>query len=83
MHAGELCCLGCQFTWGGLRQRLFERAVQRQIDAFHAYRSDNVMLLAYDDIWSRVDEIATFFGIDDDRFVCEFPPRRPRKSGQG
>jgi hypothetical protein len=82
MHAGELGCLACQFTWGRLRQRLFERAVHKQIDAFHAYRSENVMLLAYDDIWSRVDEIAAFFGIEDERFKAEFPLRRPRKSGR-
>jgi hypothetical protein len=80
MHAGELGCLACQFTWGRLRQRLFERAVQKQIDAFHAYRSDNVMLLAYDDIWTRVEEISDFFSINDRRFVREFPPYRPRKS---
>lgn len=80
MHAGELGCLACQFTWGNVRRRLFEHAVQRQIDTFHAYRSDTVMLLAYDDIWSRVDEIAAFFKIEDERFKTEFPPRRPRKS---
>nr|WP_309502596.1 hypothetical protein [uncultured Roseovarius sp.] len=79
-HAGELGCLACQFTWGRLRQKLFERAVRKQIEAFHAYRSDNVMLLAYDDIWNRLEEVSAFFGIDDDRFVREFPPRRPRKS---
>jgi hypothetical protein len=80
MHAGELGCLACQFTWGDLWRRLFERAVQRQIDTFHAYRSDTVTLLAYDDIWSRVDEIAAFFGIEAARFKAEFPTRRPRKS---
>lgn len=80
MHAGELGCLTCQFTLGGLRQKLFERAVRKQIDTFHSYRSENIMLLAYDDIWTRVEEISTFFGIEDERFVREFPARRPRKS---
>lgn len=83
MHAGELGCLVCQFTRGDLQRRLFERAVQWQIDTLHAYRSDTVMLLAYDDIWSRVDEIASFFGIEAKRFKAEFPPRRPRKSERG
>jgi hypothetical protein len=46
--------------------------VQRQINTFHTYRSDCVMLLDYDDRWLRVDEIATFFGIEDDRFLSEF-----------
>ncbi len=80
MHAGELGCLTCQFTWGRLRQMLFERAVRKQINQFHAYQSDNIMLLAYDDIWDKVEEISTFFKINDERFVCEFPARRPRKS---
>jgi hypothetical protein len=46
MHAGELRCLTCQFTWGRLRQTRFECAVRKQIGKFHAYQSDNVMLLA-------------------------------------
>lgn len=83
MHAGELGCLVCQFTRGDLQRRLFERAVQRQIDTFRAYRSDTVMLLAYDDIWLRMDEIASFFGIEGERFKAEFPPHHPRKSERG
>lgn len=82
MHAGQLNCLACQFTVGRLRQRLFEQAVNRQIETFRSYRSSQIMLLQYDDIWHQVEEIAAFFGIEDERFVQTFPARRQRASRQ-
>jgi hypothetical protein len=79
-HAGELGSVACQFTFGDLRKKLFERAVRKQIDAFHAHKSDNLMLLNYDDIWARSKEVADFFSIRDERFLSDFPERRPRRS---
>ncbi|WP_458722317.1 hypothetical protein [Shimia sp. W99] len=81
-HAGELGSVACQFTWGGLQQKLFERVVKQQVDSFHSHNSENLMLLSFDDIWARAEDIAEFFAIEDDRFLNEFPPRRPRKSEQ-
>jgi hypothetical protein len=80
MHAGELGCVTCQFTWGCLQKRFFEQGVQNQINAFHKYPAESVMCLKYENIWENIEEIANFFSIDDFRFVQDFPKYRPRIS---
>lgn len=56
-------------------------AVQRQIDWFSHCGRSNLLLVRYAELWDRLEEVATFVGIDADRFTKEFPPDRGRTGG--
>ncbi|MCB5200652.1 hypothetical protein LGQ03_15545 [Loktanella sp. TSTF-M6] len=62
-----------------LGQRFYLRGQARQLARFKRYRGD-VLCVAFDEIWDRLDDIARFAGVDPATFARDFPPRRARAS---
>lgn len=63
----------------------FERAVRSQARRWRRWgwgRREQILFLDYDEIWSRVAEIARFLEIGDPGFSEEFPQRRRRISAE-
>lgn len=66
---------------GKCQEIAFKRAVMKQERLFNPDDNEpGILIVHYDDIWDRVPEIAEFAGIDDPKFIAEFPPRIRRLS---
>ena len=62
-----------------MRRARFNRALDRQYRSWvKKYRQ--LLVLRYEEIWDRKEEIAQHFGIDDPMFFVYFPPKEKRKS---
>ena len=68
------------FTRGEFQKRLFLRAVHRQHLNWTAKPHGQFLVLKYDEIWHRIDELAEFVGVKAEEFRANFPQRRPRRS---
>ncbi|MXO70325.1 hypothetical protein [Alteraurantiacibacter buctensis] len=44
--------------------------------------SDRVLVIDYDDLWTRTEEIARHLRLDGTTFAAQFPPRATRTTGQ-
>lgn len=66
----------CAVTTGRTRQRLFRRAVERQMQSFLGH--PGVLSVRYDDLWQAIGGIAVYLSIEDPEFVAGLPPRRER-----
>ena len=63
----RLGCVRCLVTHGDTEQRQMARAVARQRRRWER-GWPNLLVVEYDDLWDRVDDIASHFGITDPRF---------------
>lgn len=83
IQGAKLGSLLVPLSAGKLQERAFRAAVRRQIARFRTYPPDRVLIVNYDDIWDNKETIQTFFGIESQQFVTEFPKRRARNSQPG
>jgi len=67
---------------GSAKSEAFKRAVRRQIRNWTQPFGSPVLRIQYEEIWSRLDEIAEFVGVADTDFIDTFPERKPRTSIQ-
>ena len=66
---------------GQAQKIAFKRAVKMQLRRFDvSTKKKEILIVSYDELWERLHEIAEFAGIDDDRFIKDFPPRVRRLS---
>ena len=82
-QGAKLGSLGAVLFPGAIGRYFLRRAIHRQLASWRAYAAahpDRVMLLSFDEIWSRQIEIADFFRIDDPAFIDTFPIRYKRQS---
>lgn len=63
---------------GKFKYWLISNAINRQKHYFLNQTRIQSLSIHYDDLWDKIEEIADFFEITDERFVTEFPPRRMR-----
>lgn len=71
--------------WGtlapsALKEAAFKRAVERQIASWAQSGSPRILVVDYDDIWSKKAEIAGHLGLDIEAFCADFPARKQRES---
>ena len=72
------------YCGGSVRRGPLLEAITAQDHFFrNASEQSKALVVAYDDIWDSVSEIADWFAINDPAFVAEFPPRKPRASSTG
>lgn len=81
VQSAKLGCLTGVMATGELQRRAFIAAVEAQQSRWKAIRSENFRVISYEQIWDAAESLAAFFGIDDPRFVSEFPKRRARLTG--
>ncbi len=62
-----------------MRKARFNRASDRQYRSWVGNYS-HLLVIRYEEIWDRKEEIAQHFGIDDPMFLVNFPPKEKRKS---
>jgi hypothetical protein len=77
-HGSKFGSVSSVILTGRMRRDALRRAVKRQIDWFLRLQRPNLLLLRYEELWDRRDEIAEFMGISDTSFSREFPPRKSR-----
>lgn len=77
-HGSKLGSIGSVIALGGARHDALRSAVIRQIDWFKTSTRPHLMLIRYEELWDKSDELAEFLGIADPSFVRDFPARRPR-----
>ncbi len=65
---------------GGFQKYMFIRSVKAQERRWRQCGVRDLLFIDYDEIWENVEKIGKFIGIDDEGFVKNFPPKRPRKS---
>ena len=69
---------------GSARREALLQAIAAQDRFFRsASEQGKALIVAYDDIWDSVDDMAEWFAITDPAFVTEFPQRKPRASNVG
>lgn len=82
-HGAKLGCILCLFSWGDLRKKFFIASIKRQVLAFKAAANHDPelnLVIEYDELWDKKEEIKKFFEIMEDRFIHEFPARKQRTS---
>ena len=62
-----------------MRRGRFNRALERQYRSWVGNYS-HLLVIRYEEIWDRKEEIAQHFGIDDPMFLVNFPLKEKRKS---
>ena len=63
---------------GKIKYWSLSNAINRQKHYFLNQKKIQSLNIHYDDLWDRIEEIADFFEITDERFVTEFPARQLR-----
>jgi hypothetical protein len=63
---------------GGLQRITLVRAIRRQYRRWTKRQDNKVLVLKYNDIWERIDDIANFIGVNAGEFRERFPVRRAR-----
>lgn len=63
-----------------LRAKTLKRLIRRQKESFWNAEEEGrrVLCVDFDEVWSSSEVISKFFGISDDRFLSEYPRRKPR-----
>lgn len=80
IQAAKLGCLLCQFTWGALQRAFLIGAIERQIIRFRNLKTNQILMVDYNEIWDRKEDIAVHLGVEIQEFCRNFPPRRERYS---
>jgi hypothetical protein len=75
VQSSKLGCPLCRIPIRPLQKRLFKRAVRVQQERFEQYPTGYVLTINFDELWDRIYEIGAFFGIENDAFGRDFPPR--------
>ncbi|WP_164100402.1 hypothetical protein [Candidatus Laterigemmans baculatus] len=79
-QAAKLGCLTGVIARGDRQRRAFIAAVEAQKANWRAASSESLRFITYDTLWDSAEHLAAYFGIDDRRFVSEFPKQRARLS---
>ncbi len=77
-HGSKLASIQAVIASDPAQTEALRRAVERQIDWFKRCDHPRLLLIRYEDLWDRLDEISAFLGIDAEAFRAEFPPRHGR-----
>ncbi|MGA1393033.1 MAG: hypothetical protein ACO38W_07740, partial [Phycisphaerales bacterium] len=77
-HGSKLASIEAVIASDPAQTEALRRAVERQIDWFKRCDHPRLLLIRYEDLWDRLDEISAFLGIDAEAFRAEFPPRHGR-----
>ena len=77
-HGSKLASVESVIASGSAQTEALRRAVERQIEWFARCDRPGLLRVRYEELWDRLDEIATFLGIDAEAFRAEFPSRHPR-----
>lgn len=77
-HGSKLGSIASVLAGEEGRAEALRRAVEQQIAWFVESDRPNLLRVRYENLWDRLDEIATFLGIDGKAFRENFPPRQPR-----
>lgn len=80
IQAAKLGSFAAAITPKFLARRAFTAAVSRQIALFTQSRDPRVFSVHYEELWDRKEQLQSFLGIQDARFVSEFPERKARLS---
>ena len=71
LQMAKLGCPLCLLFRGTLERFFFDRCITKQINNFK--NKENVLILKFENIWKKKNEIKFFLGIDSDDFIKKFP----------
>lgn len=79
-QGAKLGSVGAAVLSGPAQQRAFETSVRRQKKAWTRPSDERFLIMNYDELWDRVEDVAGFLDITDPEFVAEFPKQKERAS---
>jgi len=77
-HCLKMNCLKCLFFQGGLQYKFFEDRINYQKNLLTKNQNYQLLVLSYDEIWTKKNKIKKFFKISSKEFIDRFPQKKSR-----